>query len=44
MTILYILAAILLVYLSVGAVMAFITHQPKMIVLWFVLLLGAGVQ
>ena len=44
MTILYILMALIATYLTIGSVLAIKLHQPRMILLWFVLFLGSGVH
>jgi len=43
-TLMYFAGVILSLYLVIGVFLAIKLHQPKMILLWFVLLLGAGVQ
>jgi len=43
-TLFYFAGVILSLYLVIGVALAIKLHQPKMVILWFALLLGAGVQ
>jgi len=43
-TLMYFAGVIISLYLVVGVVLAIKLHQPKMIYLWFVLILGTGAQ
>jgi len=43
-TLFYFAGVMASLYLVIGVFLAIKLHQPKMIYLWFVLLLGSGVQ